>query len=100
MQDLEPSQLVLFIQSFGIPVASMTKLLSALDVAVTTNDEAVAAAVLDKSHKTYMAQLVEVSSLIMLPNGFFSFVSRYIHVSRLDECLGFHFDVCEAGGQG
>ncbi|KAK3862242.1 hypothetical protein Pcinc_031873 [Petrolisthes cinctipes] len=60
LTDLEPSQLVLFIQSFGIPVASMTKLLSALDVAVTTNDEAVAAAVLDKSHKTYMAQLVEV----------------------------------------
>ncbi|KAG7167447.1 Integrator complex subunit 1-like [Homarus americanus] len=60
LKDLEPSQLVLFIQSFGIPVASMTKLLCALDVAVKTNDEAVAAAVLDKSHKTYMAQLVEV----------------------------------------
>lgn len=60
LKDLEPSQLVLFIQSFGIPVASMTKLLCALDVAVNTNDEAVAAAVLDKSHKTYMAQLVEV----------------------------------------
>lgn len=59
-QDLEPSQLVLFIQSFGIPVGSMTKLLCALDMAVNTNDEAVAAAVLDKSHKTYMAQLVEV----------------------------------------
>ncbi|XP_063606575.1 integrator complex subunit 1-like isoform X2 [Penaeus indicus] len=60
LKDLEPSQLVLFIQSFGIPVASMTKLLCALDVAVNTNEEAVAAAVLDKSHKTYMAQLVEV----------------------------------------
>lgn len=51
---------MLFIQSFGIPVGSMTKLLCALDMAVNTNDEAVAAAVLDKSHKTYMAQLVEV----------------------------------------
>ncbi|KAK8386997.1 hypothetical protein O3P69_017976 [Scylla paramamosain] len=60
LKDLEPSQLVLFIQSFGIPVGSMTKLLCALDMAVNTNDEAVAAAVLDKSHKTYMAQLVEV----------------------------------------
>ncbi|KAK7079233.1 Integrator complex subunit 1 [Halocaridina rubra] len=60
LKDLEPSQLVLFIQSFGIPVASMTKLLCALDVAVNTSEEAVAAAVLDKSHKTYMAQLVEV----------------------------------------
>ncbi|KAL7647180.1 UNVERIFIED_CONTAM: hypothetical protein RMT77_002438 [Armadillidium vulgare] len=60
LKDLEPSQLVLFIQSFGIPVASMTKLLCALDLAVSTNEEAVAAAVLDKSHKNYMAQLVEV----------------------------------------
>ncbi|CAL4082032.1 unnamed protein product, partial [Meganyctiphanes norvegica] len=60
LKDLEPSQLVLFIQSFGIPVASMTKLLCALDLAVNNNAEAVAAAVLDKSHKTYMAQLVEV----------------------------------------
>ncbi|XP_076057704.1 integrator complex subunit 1 [Oratosquilla oratoria] len=60
LKDLEPSQLVLFIQSFGIPVASMTKLLCALDIAVNTSEEAVAAAVLDKSHKTYMAQLVEV----------------------------------------
>lgn len=60
LKDLEPSQLVLFIQSFGIPVASMTKLLCALDVAVNHSEEAVAAAVLDKSHKTYMAQLVEV----------------------------------------
>lgn len=68
-QDLEPSQLVLFIQSFGIPVASMTKLLCALDVAVNTNEEAVAAAVLDKSHKTYMAQLVEVSILQMQENS-------------------------------
>lgn len=56
-QDLEPSQLVLFIQSFGIPVASMTKLLCSLDLAASTNEEAVAAAVLDKSHKNYMAQV-------------------------------------------
>ena len=60
LRDLEPSQLVLFIQSFGIPVASMTKLLGALDAAVAAHPQAVAAAVLDKSHKTYMAQLVEV----------------------------------------
>lgn len=78
-------------------MASMTKLLSALDVAVTTNDEAVAAAVLDKSHKTYMAQLVEVGSfLYVFPNRF----SHFSHVSRLDECLGFHFHVYEAGCQG
>ena len=30
-RDLEPQQLVLFIQSFGIPVESMSKLLQTLD---------------------------------------------------------------------
>ena len=31
LNDLEPHKLVLFIQSFGIPVASMSKLLHKLD---------------------------------------------------------------------
>lgn len=55
--NLEPSQLVLFIQSFGIPVSSMTKLLCNLDTAVTLDQSSVDEAVLDKC---YMAQLVEV----------------------------------------
>ncbi|XP_037090783.1 integrator complex subunit 1-like, partial [Pollicipes pollicipes] len=57
LADLEPAQLVLFIQSFGVPVPSMTKLLCALDAAVSTDPVAVAAAVMNKE---YMAQLVEV----------------------------------------
>ncbi|PNF16802.1 hypothetical protein B7P43_G18054 [Cryptotermes secundus] len=57
LTDLEPPQLVLFIQSFGIPVKSMSKLLHTLDQAVTTDPLSVGEAVLDKS---YMAQLVEV----------------------------------------
>ncbi|XP_049803946.1 integrator complex subunit 1 isoform X1 [Schistocerca nitens] len=57
LTDLEPSQLVLFIQSFGIPVKSMSKLLNKLDLAVAVDPAQVAEAVLDKS---YMAQLVEV----------------------------------------
>ncbi|XP_069674723.1 integrator complex subunit 1 isoform X2 [Periplaneta americana] len=57
LTDLEPPQLVLFIQSFGIPVKSMSKLLHTLDEAVTTDPLSVGEAVLDKS---YMAQLVEV----------------------------------------
>ncbi|GLV44448.1 Integrator 1 [Carabus blaptoides fortunei] len=55
--NLEPSQLVLFIQSFGIPVSSMSKLLCMLDSAVTVDQTSVGEAVLDKC---YMAQLVEV----------------------------------------
>lgn len=57
LKDLDPSQLVLFIQSFGIPVPSMSKLLCCLDKAVEYDEDAVAQAVLDKA---YMSQLVEV----------------------------------------
>lgn len=57
LKDLEPPQLVLFIQSFGIPVCSMSKLLHTLDAAVQIDPSSVGEAVLDK---TYMAQLVEV----------------------------------------
>ena len=57
LRDLEPQQLVLFIQSFGIPVESMTKLLHTLDTAVTQDLEAVSESVLDKA---YMGQLVAV----------------------------------------
>jgi hypothetical protein len=37
LSDLEPQKLVLFIQSFGIPVASMSKLLLKLDRIVQVN---------------------------------------------------------------
>ncbi|XP_044017877.1 integrator complex subunit 1 isoform X2 [Aphidius gifuensis] len=57
LRDLKSQQLVLFIQSFGIPVTSMTKLLQTLDHAVHVDRPSVDGAVLDK---TYMAQLVEV----------------------------------------
>ncbi|XP_064459431.1 integrator complex subunit 1-like [Ornithodoros turicata] len=57
LKDLDPNQLVLFIQSFGIPVHSMGKLLACLDEAVEYDEEAVVQAVVDKA---YMSQLVEV----------------------------------------
>lgn len=57
LRDLDPNQLVLFIQSFGIPVQSMSKLLACLDEAVEYDEEAVVQAVVDKA---YMSQLVEV----------------------------------------
>lgn len=54
---LEPPQLVLFIQSFGIPVISISKLLQTLDKATMTDLKLVVDSVLDKN---YMIQLVEV----------------------------------------
>uniref|UniRef100_T1HRR4 DUF3677 domain-containing protein n=1 Tax=Rhodnius prolixus TaxID=13249 RepID=T1HRR4_RHOPR len=57
LMDLDIAQLILFIQSFGIPIASMSKLLSTLDCEVVNDEQAVREAVIDK---VYMVQLVEV----------------------------------------
>ena len=58
--DLEPAQLVLFVQSFGLPVRSMSKLLTCLDKAVSIDRVSMEAAVVDKM---YMAQLVDVQNM-------------------------------------
>ncbi|ELT96897.1 hypothetical protein CAPTEDRAFT_224526 [Capitella teleta] len=58
--DLDPSQLLLFVQSFGIPVPSMCKLLVCLDHAMAVDPTAMSQAVVDKA---YMAQLVEVQHM-------------------------------------
>lgn len=54
---MEPSQLVLFVQSFGIPVSSMSRLLAALDQAVASDPEMMSQAVTDTA---YMANLVDI----------------------------------------
>lgn len=59
VEKLEAAQLVLFIQSFGIPVASMTKLLQTLDRVTLIDTKLVVDSVLDKN---YMIQLVEVQN--------------------------------------
>ncbi|XP_017779364.1 PREDICTED: integrator complex subunit 1 [Nicrophorus vespilloides] len=56
---LEASQLVLFIQSFGIPVVSISKLLQVLDTVTVTDPKLVVDSVLDKN---YMIQLVDVQN--------------------------------------
>ncbi|XP_029649485.1 integrator complex subunit 1 isoform X1 [Octopus sinensis] len=57
LQDLDPAQLFLFVQSFGIPVSSMTKLLKYLDHAVKMD-----CLVLDQAgvDKCYLAQLIDI----------------------------------------
>lgn len=57
LQDLEPQQLLLFVQSFGIPVSSMSKLLQSLDQAVAHDPQTLEQSIVDKN---YMAHLVEV----------------------------------------
>lgn len=48
LQDLEPQQLLLFVQSFGIPVSSMSKLLQYLDQAVSHDPESLEQNIMDK----------------------------------------------------
>ncbi|XP_070811006.1 integrator complex subunit 1 [Pituophis catenifer annectens] len=57
LQDLEPQQLLLFVQSFGIPVSSMSKLLQYLDQTVSHDPQTLEQNIMDKN---YMAHLVEV----------------------------------------
>lgn len=59
IEKLEPPKLVLFIQSFGIPTNSISKLLHTLDKATILDPKLVVDSVLDK---TYMIQLVEVQN--------------------------------------
>lgn len=59
IEKLEPPKLVLFIQSFGIPTNSISKLLNTLDKATCLDPKLVVDSVLDK---TYMIQLVEVQN--------------------------------------
>lgn len=55
--EVEPSQLILFVQSFGIPISSMSRLLSALDQAVTSDPTSVSQALKDKS---YLTNLIDI----------------------------------------
>ena len=45
---MEPGQLLLFVQSFGIPVQSMSRLLQCLDTAVEDDPEGMENSVVDK----------------------------------------------------
>ncbi|XP_053665184.1 integrator complex subunit 1 [Anopheles marshallii] len=69
LQGLTPDQIVLFVQNFGTPVSSMSKLLALLDRAVIVQYEAVNAAILNKS---YLAQLIEIQQARGAKNGHIS----------------------------
>nr|XP_039270920.1 integrator complex subunit 1-like [Styela clava] len=56
-RDLDLEQLLLFIQSFGIPYQSMDRLLGSLDEFCSSTPEAVANSV--KDNRSYLAKLVE-----------------------------------------
>lgn len=66
LQDLTPDQIILFIQSFGTPVDSMSKLLALLDLAVIEQTNAVRDAI---ANNVYFAQLIEIQRARGAKNG-------------------------------
>lgn len=66
LQDSTPQQIVLFIQSFGTPVNSMSKLLAKLDLAVIQQTNAVNEAI---GNGAYFAQVIEIQQARGAKNG-------------------------------
>lgn len=69
LQDLSADQIVLFIQNFGTPVDSMTKLLALLDQAIIDDIERASAAIINRS---YLAQFIEIQQMRGAKNGHIS----------------------------
>lgn len=66
VKDLTPQQTVLFIQSFGTPVNSMSKLLARLDFAVIEQTAVVKEAI---GNGTYFGQVIEIQQARGAKNG-------------------------------
>lgn len=66
LQDLTPDQIVLFIQNFGTPISSMSKLLALLDRAVIEQLDAVKATIINF---VYLSQLIEIQQTHGAKNG-------------------------------
>lgn len=70
LQDLEPQQLLLFVQSFGIPVSSMSKLLQYLDQAVSHDPQTLEQNIMDKrktaEFEIYCCKLFRICLILYL----------------------------------
>lgn len=82
LQDLTPDQIVLFVQNFGTPVSSMSKLLALLDRAVIEQCETVNATILNKP---YLAQLIEIQQARGAKNGHISVQALDLHDESMED---------------
>lgn len=85
LQDLEAQQLLLFVQSFGIPVSSMSKLLQYLDQAVSHDPQALEQNIMDK-RKIIFSSVFYLFFFYFL--GDFFFLTVYILCHRLHGPFG------------
>ncbi|XP_017839177.1 integrator complex subunit 1 [Drosophila busckii] len=76
LNDLTPDQIVLFVQNFGTPVNSMSKLLAMLDTAVLDQFDLVKNAILNKA---YLAQLIEIQQARGAKNGHYTVQALDLH---------------------
>lgn len=74
--DLTPDQIILFVQNFGTPVNSMSKLLALLDRAVIEQFETVKSTIMNK---TYLSQLIEIQQLRGAKNGHIAVQALELH---------------------
>ncbi|XP_060659679.1 integrator complex subunit 1 [Drosophila nasuta] len=80
LNDLTPDQIVLFVQNFGTPVNSMSKLLAMLDTAVLEQFDLVKNAILNKA---YLAQLIEIQQARGAKNGHYTVQALDLHSHSL-----------------
>lgn len=82
LQDLTPQQIILFIQSFGTPVNSMSKLLALLDLAVIEQTNAVKDAIING---TYFAQVIGIQQARGAKNGHIAMQTLQLNDEILSE---------------
>uniref|UniRef100_A0A1B0DJI5 Uncharacterized protein n=1 Tax=Phlebotomus papatasi TaxID=29031 RepID=A0A1B0DJI5_PHLPP len=80
LQNLTPDQVLLFLQSFGTPLLSMSKLLALLDRIVIEKSDFIQSTAL---HRTYLAQLIEIQQNRGAKNGHIAFQALQIGAPAL-----------------
>lgn len=94
LHDLSPEQVAVFIQSFGIPVNSMSKLLALLDLAVIEQSAAVKAVI---PNGTFFAQLIGIQQWRGAKNGHIAL--QTLQLSGVEEEEHEKREVCVKGTQ-
>lgn len=94
IRELTPDQIVLFVQNFGTPINSMSKLLALLDHAVIEQFDTVKNAILNKA---YLAQLIEIQQVRGAKNGHFTVqaLGLYSHSQTVADNPKIQSDVLE-----
>lgn len=85
LEDLTPDQIVLFIQNFGTPIQSVSKLLALLDRAVIEQFETVKSTILNTA---YLAQLIEIQQGRGAKNGHIAVQALELHSQTSEDSDG------------